>query len=255
MDKYKDIVDSWNTPNTIAGLECKLENHRILFAYHSVKIENEEVTYADTREIFENGKVINFTGDLRTLFEIQNQKICYDFIQQKIPDHEPITSELIKKIHKLLMSKCYDERRYHDLGERPGEYRKHEYTVGIHGVGLPCDNINEEIEYLCDQLLENETMDKLNVLRIGCWFHLNFEYIHPFADGNGRTGRTLLNYYLITHDHPPVVIHNEDKKEYYAALEAFDEKEDINRLVEFVKRQIEKTWSPHSKKREPCVSQ
>lgn len=58
----------------IDGALCSF---RILFAYHSGKIENEAITYHDTREIFENGKVSGYTCDPRALFEQQNQRLCY----------------------------------------------------------------------------------------------------------------------------------------------------------------------------------
>lgn len=64
----------------------------------------------------------------------------------------------------------------------------------------------------------------------------------PFADGNGRLGRTLVNYILTTHDLPPIIIYNEDKKYYYAALEKFDEEQDLSSVVELFKYEKKKTW-------------
>jgi Fic family protein len=81
------------------------------------------------------------------------------------------------------------------------------------------------------------------VLKAAAYFHLRFEYIHPFADGNGRVGRTLLNYFLMTHGHPPMVIYDEDKALYYACLQKYDEDEEIAPLVEFFKYETEKTWA------------
>jgi len=52
-----------------------LSDYRIYFAYNSGKIENPSITYRDTREVFENGRAVSFTGDVRTLFEIQNQTV------------------------------------------------------------------------------------------------------------------------------------------------------------------------------------
>jgi Fic family protein len=70
-----------------------------------------------------------------------------------------------------------------------------------------------------------------------------FEYIHPFADGNGRVGRTLLNYFLITRGHPPLIVCDEDKSGYYATLQAYDETEDLDSLYIFLKEQTVKTWA------------
>ena len=72
------------------------------------------------------------------------------------------------------------------------------------------------------------------------------KYLHSFrvlfADGNGRVGRALLNYYLMINNRPPVIIYEEDKKNYYEALNVFDEKLVIDDLYEFLKQQCVKTW-------------
>lgn len=251
MKRYEEICKDWKIPESIAELELRLDNYSVLFAYHSGKIENDAITYHDTREIFENGKVVNYTGDLRTLFEIRNQKICYDYLKEKLIRKEPLTPEFIKNVHRLLMANCYDERRYKELGERPGEFKKHDYEVGRFGVGLPSQDIEQEINFLCESLRENEQEEHpVSPLRAASWFHLNFENIHPFADGNGRTGRTLFNYYLMAHGHPPVIIYEEDRKEYYQALETFDETEDLLPFENFIKKETEKTWNKPIQKRQ-----
>ena len=83
---YEKVLEFWNDliPQSVSELEKLLDNFRILFAYHSGKIENENITYSDTREIFENGVVQNYSGSPRAIFEQQNQKLCYDFLKQKI---------------------------------------------------------------------------------------------------------------------------------------------------------------------------
>ena len=85
---YTDAVAYWQAQKirTAAQLELALDHFCVLFAYHSGAIENAQITYHDTREIFENGKVINFTGDLRTLYEIANQKHCAEYLMEKIAD-------------------------------------------------------------------------------------------------------------------------------------------------------------------------
>lgn len=237
---YNEIVEKWqnNVVSNKEELMAKMQNFRIIFAYNSNRIENSETTYHDTREIFENGKVVNFTGDIRTIFEIQNQKECFDFLVNKILNKEPITKELILQTHEKLMKGCYDETRYLK-GERPGSFKKHEYVIGDDVGELP-ENVENEIDFLCNELKENEGKDPL---KIATYLHLNFEQIHPFADGNGRLGRTLLNYYLMIHDYPPTIIYNEDKDVYYMALEVFDRTGQINGFEKFLQEQTEKTWS------------
>lgn len=78
---------------------------------------------------------------------------------------------------------------------------------------------------------------------------MNFESIHPFADGNGRVGRTLMNYYLLTHDYPPTIIYSEDKKNYYLALALFDATEDMDGFKAFIKEQTIKTWRRKERKK------
>ena len=139
MEEYQRAVQLWQSWNirTAADLDRHLDSFRILFAYHSGKIENEDITYNDTREIFENGRVMGYTGDPRALFEQQNQKLCYEVLKQRLTAREPLSVELVREIHRILTSGAYDERRYIVNGERPGEFKKHDYVIGIHEVGSP----------------------------------------------------------------------------------------------------------------------
>ncbi|MGN0559233.1 MAG: Fic family protein [Acutalibacteraceae bacterium] len=246
MSNYSEILKQWQNYkiSTVDDLDFYLDNFRILFAYNSNSIENPNTTYHDTREIFEYGKVSSYTGDLRTLFEIQNQKECYDFLKEKIVSKEPLSQKLILEIHKILMHGCYDKAKY-DKRERPGQYKKHLFIVGD-DIGVEPEDVPEEMQYVIDQVNENEGKDPLTV---AAYLHLSFETIHPFADGNGRVGRTLLNYYLITHNHPPVIIFAEDKETYYLALATFDKTEKIDGFKQFIREQAVKTWGKKPHKR------
>ncbi len=78
---------------------------------------------------------------------------------------------------------------------------------------------------------------------VAAYFHANFESIHPFADGNGRVGRTLVNYYLLINNKKPLVVYNEDKNIYYDCLEKYDVEENLDPLIEFLKYEQQKTWA------------
>ncbi|SEP58419.1 Fic family protein [Butyrivibrio sp. TB] len=239
---YSDIVKAWQDKKitTVSDLESALSDYKIFFAYHSNKIEDAGVSIHQTREIFENGKVIGYTGDLRALFETENQKVCYEFLKEKVIAKEPLSGELIKSIHENLSHGCYDESRW-VKGERPGTYKKNYYGVGL-SVGVPPEDVEEEIDYICEALAEAGLDSIDSVLKAAVWFHCNFERIHAFADGNGRVGRTILNYILMVNDLPPAVIFDEDKETYFMALEVFDHTDKIDGFVKFIKEQTVKTW-------------
>lgn len=241
MDQYNRAVGLWQSYiiESAADLDKYLDSFRILFAFNSGKIENEDITYNDTREIFENSRVVSYTGSPRALFEQQNQKLCYEVLKGKIVKREPLSIELIKEIHKVLTSGTYDERRYIENEERPGEFKKYEYVTGVHEIGSAAENVENDITELIAELNAYEGKD---VLKAAVYFHARFEFIHPFADGNGRVGRTLMNYYLMTHSHPPLIVYDEDKRIYYECLQKYDETEELSPLYEFFKYETEKTW-------------
>ena len=241
MSSYAQIVAMWQAYNvqTEADIDLRLHNFRILFAYNSGKIENDRISYHDTREIFENRRILNYTGDTRTLFEQENQKLCYEFLKKKLIEKVPLSIALILEIHNILTSGTYDERRFIELGERPGMFKKHDFVIGREEVGSLPGKVETDLRALLSELDEHEKGD---VLKVAAYLHAHFEYIHPFADGNGRVGRTLMNYYLMIQGHPPIVIHDEHKKAYYAALESYDRDEDLEPMHAFLQSETCSTW-------------
>jgi len=244
MEIYENIVKLWQSFNvsTESDIDLRLENFRILFAYNSGKIENDAVTYHDTREIFENGRVTGYTGAPRAIFEQENQRMCYEFIKPKLIEREPLSISIIREVHAVLTSGTYDERRYVSQGERPGEFKRHDYVVGRTEVGSPPEDVEKDLQALIEELNTFDSNNQNDILTAAAYFHARFEYIHPFADGNGRVGRTLLNYFLMLQNHPPLIIYDENKGDYYAALESYDTTEEIAHLRIFLLSQTEKTW-------------
>jgi Fic family protein len=110
-------------------------------------------------------------------------------------------------------------------------------------VGSLPGEVEQHLSNLLDEISEMGNIEEpLKILKAAAYVHLAFENIHPFADGNGRVGRTMTNYFLMTHKHPPLVVYDDDRTEYYAGLERYDAHEDIEPLFEFFQRQLEKTW-------------
>ncbi len=218
MTDYEKAVALWQQKKitTDAELAEALNGHSIAFAYHSGRIENEKITYHDTREIFEHDGVTAYTGDLKTLFEIRNAKEAYELFLTAFQEKRLLDEGLIKEFQRILTQNTYDSRRW-QLGERPGEYRHHDYVTGREEVGASPEDVSEEMSELLEGLAD--VADK-KALTAAAYFHAKFENIHPFADGNGRAGRMTMNYFLVMHMHPPITVHEEDRRAYYDALEA-----------------------------------
>ena len=240
MTSYEQTVAFWREKDikTDAELAEILNSHSIAFAYHSGRIENEQITYNDTREIFEHDGVVSYTGDLRTLFEIRNARDANELLLSAFDARRPLNEELVKHFQFCLTQNTYDTRRW-KLGERPGEYKKHDFVTGKTEVGASPEDVQEEISELLSELTD---IPAEKALTAAAYFHAKFENIHPFADGNGRTGRLAMNYLLLMNNHPPIIIHEEDRKDYYAALEAWDERQELNTLTFFLREQTVKTW-------------
>jgi len=237
---YNKVLNFWKNKNIRSSdeLAAVLESYSVHFAYNSGNIENSEITYHDTREIFDKNGVTSYTGSTKTLFEIQNSKAAYEKILSLFDDKPHIDESMLKEFHKILTVGTYNERRF-ALGECPGEYKHRDYVTGKKEAGALAEDVSEEIDELLNELSD---IDDENALTAAAYFHAKFENIHPFSDGNGRVGRLLMNYILLIHNHPPVIFFTEDKKDYYSALEEFDEKLDLKPLIEFIKFQTEKTW-------------
>lgn len=146
---YEQIVAWWQTKNiqTDADLEEAFNGHVISFAYNSGNIENPNVTYHDTCEIFEHDGVTSYTGDIRTLFEIRNAKLANEYFFAAFNERKPIDENLIKEIQKRLTLNTYDPLRW-KKGERPGEYKKGDYVTGKNETGAWPEDVPDEMQEL-----------------------------------------------------------------------------------------------------------
>ena len=233
------IIKWWRDKNvtTKEDLLNVLNNFQILFSTNSTSIEGNVVTYQNVRDIFISGKVNNYTGPVIDLIEIINQKRAFDFLASKFEQREPISIEFILKLHKILLRDCFTEEAI-AKGERPGTFKVHDYCVGTTDVGVEPEYVVEDLEELLEEINEPNN----DVLMTATYFHAIFESIHPFADGNGRVGRTLMNYFLILNNYPPIVLNSNEKETYYMALEVYNRTCDLRGFRLFLEEQLIKTW-------------
>lgn len=125
------------------------------------------------------------------------------------------------------------------MGERPGTYKLGDYVVGAGDVGTTPAEVRPEVLVLLDEVRDAHGD---NALTVAAYFHAVLENIHPFADGNGRLGRELMNYLLLLGNHPPVIVFEGDRMVYYGAMEAWDPERNLDPLRDFLKVETVRTW-------------
>ncbi|MCM1440429.1 MAG: Fic family protein [Roseburia sp.] len=237
---YANIVNYWkeHSKSTEDEYNRLLKDFWLTYTFNSNNIENGRLNYHVTREVFEGSEITVSGVHPRDVVEAQNSKFVRNKVVKNLLNKTTITPELIMSMHKMYMNGLYDDRRY-SRGERPGTFKVNDYCVGLTGEGSLPDEVSKDISDLCSEV-ENINEDK--ILESAAFFHLMFESIHAFADGNGRVGRLMTNYMLMLHNHPPINIFSEDKETYYLALEVFDRTGKITGFVEFLREQCVKTW-------------
>lgn len=238
VPNYEQICEQWHNRRDKGS---PFRGHFLYsFVAESYQIENINVDYNTTKELFESGKVTDYTGDLRDAFSVLNNSQVAAYINTLLHNQKQLSPEIILEVHRLLMFGSMDKHRYEDNGERAGTYKQKDYCVGKLSVGASPEDVPGAIQELCTMC--NSIMNK-DPLKVATVFQCHFEYIHPFADGNGRVGRWLVNYLLALCDHPPVLFERAERKSYYRALESFDATEDYNLMYAFLREQACSSFS------------
>ena len=184
------------------------EQFKIEMTYNSNGIEGNTLTLRDTDLLLNKG--ITPSGkNLREINDHLNAKQAFEFILQKKPE---ITRETILKLHAILLS---------NIDTRAGYYRTHNVRVfGANFETSPAEYVKADTDIILKWF--RKAKRSLHPLILAAAFHHKFEKVHPFYDGNGRTGRMLLNLILIKNKLPPLIVSNAQRKRYYSALSEAD---------------------------------
>ena len=177
--------------------------------YNSNAIENSTLTLEETERILLE-QMLSRNVSVREIFEAKNLARVMEYKRAKAGNSE-LNKDLILRLHRMLIGGIDDNiaGRF----RQPGEYVR----VGMHIAPAP-----ERVERMMDDLLVEYSSD------LGSYFldkiarfHLDFETIHPFCDGNGRLGRVLINFQLIQLGLPGLILRNTDKERYYQAFREY----------------------------------
>ena len=197
------------------------------FTYNTNAIEGSTVRRDEVPTILEKRK----TSDPEEL-ETKGVAKAIQFIKSTTED---LSIDLIKKLHKL----CFDGSK-----DFAGKIRTVEVVIKnskgeILHRGVHSSRLQSALEDMISWHKKNKS--KFKPLVLAAIVHNQFEYIHPFQDGNGRVGRLLLNFILLKNNYPPINISLEDRSEYYKTLYEYQKNMNLKPTVEFLIKQYEKT--------------
>lgn len=183
--------------------EEAFENFILNFAVNSTSIEGNTITLKEAYKLFnENLTPKNHT--LREVYDLTNTKKVIERLRREKPTMD---LNLIIKIHDDLLENI-DKR----IGLRSGDIK----ILGQPFKPSPARYVKADLNLLLNWYKKNK--DKIPPLALVIFFHHKFEKIHPFFDGNGRTGRVIMNYILSLENYPPFVISRRFRKEYIQVM-------------------------------------
>jgi Fic family protein len=210
-----------------------MDNFLIEYAFNTTAIEGNTIGLKEARDLLEEGLTPK-GKTLREIYDLQNTKKVFEALDF----NREISHELIKSTHAGLL-KDVDPRN---------EYRDRDIIVTKSRFkSTPFHLVKSDLDLLLEWHGKNKK--KIHPFALATIFHHKFEKIHPFMDGNGRTGRMLMNFILMKNNYPPVIIQKKHRTEFLDALNAADgsfvteaKPEKYSELVAFAAAELNETY-------------
>ncbi|MBP2028616.1 Fic family protein [Acetoanaerobium pronyense] len=183
----------------------------VRIAYHSSAIEGNTISLADTVTILLH-ETIPGKVSKREFYEIENHKQALEYVIKQLENNEPLSLNIVRGIHEQLMDHLNFDRgmwKTHDNAIVGADFN----TASAHDVPYLMKQWVDNLNYRLEQSKTDEEKIK-HILEM----HIDFERIHPFSDGNGRTRRLLIIYSLLEHDISPIIIPVDLKSDYIRFL-------------------------------------
>ena len=213
IEEYERIRQNYQ--QTVAGKMSReqwMEYNEILFSAHSCAIEGNSFTVDDTRILREQGMAMVPVGhSLLECAEMADHFRAFDYVVKHL--HLPFDEALLKETNRLLTEHTL---AYKVTGAVAGEFTTEDMAAGDTVFGD-----HEQLIARVPALMESTRSalaDGQHPLVVAARWHGFFEYLHPFRDGNGRTGRLLSNFILLRAGHPLLIITVDDRNDYIQAL-------------------------------------
>ena len=215
IDRKKKELDN-RRPLTEGELERLNEEFIVEYTYNSNAIEGNTLTLRET-DLVLKGLTID-KRPLKDHMEAVGHKEAFEFVSKLVKENVTISERIIKQIHYLVLA---------DKKEDRGVYRRIPvHIMGAYHEPVPPYLIEPKMEQLLHDFAENNEHIVTKLAR----FHIEFEGIHPFIDGNGRTGRLLVNLELMKAGYPPIDIKFTDRIAYYDAFDEYHVKHNLSAM-------------------------
>lgn len=215
IDRKKIELDS-RRPLTAGEVERLNEEFTVEYTYNSNAIEGNTLTLRETDMVL-RGLTID-QKPLKDHMEAVGHKEAFDFVRELVQNNTPMSERVIQQIHYLVLA---------DKREDRGVYRR----VPVRILGAQHEPVQPYlIQPRMEQLMLSYAESTEHIVRKLARFHIEFEGIHPFIDGNGRTGRLLVNLELMKAGYPPIDIKFTDRVAYYNAFDEYHVKGKLNAM-------------------------
>ena len=224
IDKKKTELDG-RRPLTDGEVARLNEEFIVEYTYNSNAIEGNTLTLRET-DLVLRGLTID-QKPLKDHMEAVGHKEAFEYVSELVKDNVPISENVIKQIHFLVLADKKDDR---------GVYRR----VPLRIMGAQHEPVQLYlIEPKMEQLLRDFKESSEHIVTKLARFHIEFEGIHPFIDGNGRTGRLLVNLELMKAGYPPIDIKFTDRITYYNAFDEYHVKHNLSAMETLFARYVE----------------
>jgi len=199
-----------------------------LLAYQSNRIEGSTLTEEQTASLFNYGTLPK-SDDYYRAKDVEEMNGHFIMFNQMLDTlEEQLCPKLIKTFHYELKSGVFEDRAN---GYAIGDYKQRPNMIGIYQTVRP-ENVEEEMNLLMKWYVQQE----INIAVLA-EFHARYESIHPFQDGNGRTGRLILFRECLKNEIMPVVIEDANRNEYLEGLKEYREVKALSKLVSLFEKE------------------
>lgn len=224
IDRLKRWLDEFRPLPASVVAELK-KQYDTRFTYNSNAIEGNTLTQSETELVLETGITIG-GKTLREHLEVVGHKDAIDYIEELAQQATRIGEWEIRQIH-FLIARATDP-------EDAGQYRRLDVKAAGTEYRYPPHYLLSELMAELVEWLNSEEANQLHPIVYALETHTRFVSIHPFRDGNGRTGRLLMNLMLLRLGYPIIVIQNRDRAKYIDGLVAIQQRQDEHGLLELV---------------------